>query len=146
MGWVGVMGALVAKRDQDGSVSDLEVIAYAQKLSEWPGDVVREVLNRYPDTHKWWPEWATLRALLADAASERMAIASAFRRWIEAPDFMARREGIAPPEPPARMIPVTPSARQSEPESKPPLEEWTPEEIDQRRRAMKAAILKGEIE
>ena len=97
--WIGRMGALVAKKDRDGDVTELELLAYAQKLQEWPGDVVREVLNRYPDAHKWWPEWATLRALLASAASDRMMLAEAYQRWLAAPDFMARREGLAPPAP-----------------------------------------------
>lgn len=138
------MGALVAKKDQGGDVSELEVIAYAQKLSEWPGDVVREVLNRYPDSHKWWPEWATLRSLLAEASAERMAIAAAYRRWIEAPEFMARREGIAPPEPPARMIEGPQGPQEQKAERQLPMNEWTPEEIDERRRAMKAAILRDD--
>jgi hypothetical protein len=144
LGWIGLMGALVAKKDQGGEVSDLEVIAYAQKLSEWPGDVVREVLIRYPDTHKWWPEWATLRALLAEASAERMAIAASYRRWIEAPEFMARREGIAPPEPRQRTISAPPGEQKQERPADPAMTEWTPEEIDRRRKQMRAAILRGE--
>lgn len=139
--WVGCLGALVAKKDKDGEAADIELLAYAQKLREWPGDVVRDVLNRYPDDHKWWPEWATLRALLAEASAERMALASAYRRWIEAPEFMARREGIAPFEPPKPSMLVI-SGPEVKRERELPVSEMTPEEIDQRRKAMKAAILK----
>lgn len=136
------MGTLVAKKERDSDVTELELVAYGQKLMEWPGDVVRDVLNAYPDTHKWWPEWATLRALLAEASAERMAIAAAYRRWIEAPEFMARREGIAPPESPAKLIPA-PANTAPPPERPPPAHQWTPEEIDARRQALKAEILKG---
>lgn len=135
------LGSLVAKKERDGETTEIELLAYAQKLQEWPGDVVREVLNRYPDEHKWWPEWATLRGLLAAAASERMALAEAYRRWLAAPEFMARREGIAPFEPPKPSMLVI-SGPEVKRERELPVSEMTPEEIDQRRKAMKAAILK----
>lgn len=143
--WLIRLGSLVAKKERDGETTELELLAYAQKLQEWPGDVVREVLNRYPDEHKWWPEWATLRAMLADAAGERMAIAAAYKRWLEAPDFMARREGIALPAEPPKMI-EAPKADREAPKQTLPMDQWTPEEIDARRRAMKAAILKGDTQ
>jgi hypothetical protein len=142
--WIGRLGVLVAKKERDGDVSELELIAYAQKLQEWPGDVVREVLNRYPDDHKWWPEWATLRALLAEAAGERMALAAAYRRWIEAPEFMARREGIsAPPEPPKPSLPAITGPQEVKRERDLPVHDMTPEEIDAKRKAMQAAILRN---
>jgi hypothetical protein len=145
LSWLGRLGTLVAKKERDGDTTELELLSYAQKLQEWPGDVVREVLNRYPDEHKWWPEWATLRAMLAEAASERMAIAAAYKRWLEAPDFMARREGIAPPAEPPKMI-EAPRKADEPARAKPelPVDQWTPQEIDARRKAMQAAILKGD--
>lgn len=136
------LGSLVAKKERDGETTEIELLAYAQKLQEWPGDVVREVLNRYPDQYKWWPEWATLRGLLAEAASERMALAEAYKRWLAAPDFMARREGIAPPAEPPKMIEATKTDREV-PKPSLPVDQWTPEERDARRRAMQEAILKG---
>lgn len=136
------LGSLVAKKERDGETTEIELLAYAQKLQEWPGDVVREVLNRYPDQHKWWPEWATLRGLLAEAASERMALAEAYKRWLAAPEFMARREGIAPPEPPKPSMLAISGSQEVKRERELPVSEMTPEEIDQRRKAMKAAILK----
>ena len=142
--WIGRLGALVAKKDKDGEAADIELLAYAQKLREWPGDVVRDVLNRYPDDHKWWPEWATLRALLAEASAERMALAAAYRRWIEAPEFMARREGIAPPEPPKPSMLALTGPQEVKRERELPVTEMTPQEIDARRKAMQAAILKGD--
>jgi hypothetical protein len=93
--WLGMMSVLVAKQGQDQSVSKLELVAYARKLRGWPADVVRTVLDRYPDHHKWWPEWRDLRVMLAEAGRERMMLAESFNRWIAAPDFMAKREGIA---------------------------------------------------
>ena len=142
--WIGCLGALVAKKDKDGEAADIELLAYAQKLREWPGDVVRDVLNRYPDDYKWWPEWATLRALLAEASAERMALAAAYRRWIEAPEFMARREGIAPPEPPKPSMLAITGPQEVKRERELPVTEMTPQEIDARRKAMQAAILKGD--
>lgn len=142
--WIGCMGALVAKKDQGGEVSELELLAYAQKLQEWPGDVVRDVLRRYPDENKWWPEWFDLRQMLASEAAERMALATAYRRWIEAPEFMARREGIAPPDMPKPVVAALTGPQEVLREKELPVSEMTAEEIDQRRRAMKAAILKGD--
>lgn len=144
--WLIRLGSLVAKKERDGESTELELLAYAQKLQEWPGDVVREVLNRYPDEHKWWPEWATLRAMLADAAGERMAIAAAYKRWLEAPDFMARREGIALPVMPGPALQALPCSQQVERKTELPVSEMTAEEIDQRRKQMQAAILKGDAE
>lgn len=140
--WLVRLGALVAKKERDADATEIELLAYAQKLQEWPGDVVREVLNRYPDQHKWWPEWATLRGMLAEAASERMALAEAYRRWLAAPEFMARREGIAPPAEAPKMIEAQKTEREV---AKPslPIDQWTAEERDARRRAMQEAILKG---
>jgi hypothetical protein len=144
--WLIRLGSLVAKKERDGESTELELLAYAQKLQEWPGDVVREVLNRYPDEHKWWPEWATLRAMLADAAGERMAIAAAYKRWLEAPDFMARREGIAPPVMPGPALQALPRSQHVERKTELPVSEMTPEEIDQRRKQMQAAIRNGSAE
>jgi hypothetical protein len=141
--WIACLGALVAKKDKDGEAADIELLAYAQKLREWPGDVVRDVLNRYPDDHKWWPEWATLRALLAEASAERMALAAAYRRWIEAPEFMARREGIAPPEPPKPSLPAITGPQEVKRERDLPVHDMTPAEIDAKRKAMQAAILRN---
>lgn len=93
--WLTTMGVLVAKKEQGETISTLELVAYARKLRAWPGDIVKQVLDTYPDEHKWWPEWKTLHDLLKQAASTRLALSSAFRRWTEAPDFMAKREALA---------------------------------------------------
>jgi hypothetical protein len=142
--WLVRLGSLVAKKERDAEATEIELLAYAQKLQEWPGDVVRDVLNRYPDDHKWWPEWATLRALLAEAASERMVLCEAYKRWLAAPEFMARREGIAPPEPPKPSMLAITGPQEVKRERELPVTEMTPQEIDARRKAMQAAILKGD--
>jgi len=140
--WLSTMGVLVAKKDQGETISELELIAYARKLRAWPGDVVRDVLDRYPDENKWWPEWATLRKHLAAASSERLALFGAFRRWAEAPEFMAMREGMAKPGEMVKRIETTPAER-AVPAALETPPEMTPEERDRKLKAMKAAILRG---
>lgn len=141
--WLSTMSVLMAKKDQAEQVSELEVIAYAQKLREWPGDVVRVVLSRYPDEHKWWPEWFDLRNALKAEAASRLMLAETFRKWIQAPEFMARRSGLSEPEALARALPAP--VRQQEVPKAPEIvpEPMTAEERDARMKAMKAAILKG---
>lgn len=140
--WLSMMGVLVAKKDQGETISELELIAYARKLRAWPGDVVRDVLDRYPDENKWWPEWATLRKALVAASSERLALSGAFRRWTEAPEFMAMREGMTTPALTVKRIDPPAATACKLPVIDPPAE-LTPEERDRKMKAMKAAILKG---
>lgn len=141
--WLSTMAALLAKTDRNGETATLEMVAYARKLRAWPGDVVRDVLDRYPDENKWWPEWVTLRRQLAQACSERMAILSAYRQWASAPEFMAMREGLATPAQLVKRI-DPPAIERAIPESLDPPAQLSAEDRDRKLKAMKAAILKGE--
>lgn len=149
--WLGMMAVLVAKQGQDQSVSRLELVAYARKLRGWPADVVRTVLDRYPDHHKWWPEWRDLRVMLGEAGHERMMLAEAFNRWIQAPEFMARREGITLPEGQTHRLPApTPQAQRIVTAARDTPQEYSADErqriMDAHKARLRAADVKGQAD
>lgn len=49
------------KRKADDQLSqDLMFAAYREELSEWPADLVVEVLTAWPRQSMWWPSWHEL--------------------------------------------------------------------------------------
>ena len=49
------------KRKADDQLSqDLMFAAYREELSEWPADLVVEVLTKWPRQSMWWPSWHEL--------------------------------------------------------------------------------------
>ena len=49
------------KRKADDQLSqDLMFAAYREELSEWPADLVVEVLTKWPRQCMWWPSWHEL--------------------------------------------------------------------------------------
>ena len=62
--WVTICAVLTAQPRDDDMSAELKLRAYVEKLSEYPGDVVREVLNEWPGRSKWFPTWAELKAAL----------------------------------------------------------------------------------
>ena len=92
--WLGKMGTIMARRETDLVDTKAELAVLAQKLREWPVDVVRHVLETYPDHYLWWPKWKELRDALVAACRDRLMLVETFNRWLDNPEFMAQREGI----------------------------------------------------
>lgn len=55
---------------------------YAEKLAEWPADVVRHVLTTQPSISKWWPAWEELEDRLSLYGRKRRARRDALRRMV----------------------------------------------------------------
>ena len=143
--WLATMSVVVAKKGEDEKVSRLEMITYTRKLRSWPADVVHRVLDRYPDQHKWWPDWYDLRPLLAEEARERMMLSEAFNRWVSAPEHMARREGLAAPDGATKRLPApVPDVQRIVTPSRDRSEEPSHEERERLMRAHKARLRAAE--
>ena len=56
---------------------------YADKLSEYPADVVMHVLKTQPSQSMWWPAWDELRDRLELYAKKRMKRYAALRDLAE---------------------------------------------------------------
>ena len=52
-----------AKQDQSDLKAAIQI--YARGLSEYPADIVREVLTKWGDNNIWWPSWSELKADIA---------------------------------------------------------------------------------
>ena len=53
---------LLTKQRKENQVSlDLAFELYGRRLEKYPADIVREVLERWPDHSKWFPSWHELK-------------------------------------------------------------------------------------
>jgi len=60
-----VVSQLVARgRGGDDEAADLQLEAYVAKLRRYPADIALAVLNRWPDTERFWPTWSEIKARL----------------------------------------------------------------------------------
>ena len=50
----------VSHRTTDQSDAGAILAVYAEDLRQYPADIVREVLTKYPETNIWWPSWSEL--------------------------------------------------------------------------------------
>lgn len=62
--WLTMCAVLTVPTKDDDMTGELKLRAFAQRLSEYPGDIVRHVLEGWPDKSKWFPAWAELKAAI----------------------------------------------------------------------------------
>lgn len=60
IGWLGELDALTARKEGDEANAQVTIAAYGQRLSVYPADVVRQVMQAWPSSSKWWPTWSDL--------------------------------------------------------------------------------------
>jgi hypothetical protein len=53
--------SLTKRRKDEQIEQDFAVMAYGERLLEYPADIVAEVLKRWPDRSTWWPSWHELK-------------------------------------------------------------------------------------
>ena len=53
--------SLTKRRKDEQIEQDFAVMAYGERLLEYPADIVTEVLKRWPDRSTWWPSWHELK-------------------------------------------------------------------------------------
>lgn len=73
---------LTKRRAEDQVDLELMVSAYAERLEQFPGDIVAEVLDRWPANSKWWPAWQELEEEIR-WRNERAMMKAAIERKIE---------------------------------------------------------------
>jgi hypothetical protein len=81
--WVTLCAVLTAQPRDDDMTSELKLRAYVEKLAEYPGDIVREVLSDWPGKSKWFPTWAELKAALDKHAGVRPLLVDRVRAEIK---------------------------------------------------------------
>lgn len=62
---------------------DLQLEIYAQKLENWPADVVRSVLSAWNETNIFWPAWAELVDLMEPLTRKRRALLEVLEKKAE---------------------------------------------------------------
>jgi hypothetical protein len=61
----------------DGEEAQLSLQAYAELLSEYPGDAVLDALQAWPRKNKWWPAFAELAAEIEPHCEHRRMLMQA---------------------------------------------------------------------
>jgi hypothetical protein len=74
---------------------DLTLAAFADALSEFPADIVRKALRDWPQSHKYWPTLAEIRASMEPLLRERGMISDAIER-AQNGNFADRENGAWP--------------------------------------------------
>lgn len=80
--WLTVCAVLTAQPRDDDMTSDLKLRVYAEKLAQWPGDVVRHVLDEWPSKSKWFPTWNEMEAALDRHNAHRPMVVQKVREVI----------------------------------------------------------------
>ena len=71
--------AMTAQRNQDQITMDLAISSFGRKLLEYPADVVRETMTKWPDKSTWFPAWHDLKIEL-DWRNNRAKMRSALEK------------------------------------------------------------------
>ena len=61
---IAMVYAMTAQRNQDQITMDLAISSFGRKLLEYPADVVRETMTKWPDRSTWFPAWHDLKGEL----------------------------------------------------------------------------------
>ena len=79
--WLARLKMMTAARStgQDDLVAQIAI--YADELSEYPADVVRDVCRWWAAREKWFPTWAELRQACDERVMKRRAILMGLRRY-----------------------------------------------------------------
>ena len=70
-----------AGRADDQLTLDVVIDVYCEDLMAYPGDIVRQVLNEWPDQNKWHPLWKPLTDEIT-RKDDRQKLKSAFRTML----------------------------------------------------------------
>jgi hypothetical protein len=69
-----------AKATSDNSVEfELEVLR--RRLRNYPADVIREACDEWGDREKWFPDWASLKAVCEEKVLRRRSLLNALKRY-----------------------------------------------------------------
>lgn len=69
-----------AKATSNESV-EFELEVMRRRLRNYPADVIREACDEWGDREKWFPDWASLKAICDDKALRRRSLLDALRRY-----------------------------------------------------------------
>ena len=76
---IAMVYAMTAQRNQDQITMDLAISSFGRKLLEYPADVVRETMTKWPDKSTWFPAWHDLKIEL-DWRNNRAKMRSALEK------------------------------------------------------------------
>jgi len=76
---IAMVYAMTAQRNQDQITMDLAISSFGRKLLEYPADVVRETMTKWPDKSTWFPAWHDLKVEL-DWRNNRAKMRSALEK------------------------------------------------------------------
>jgi len=76
---LGKLRMLTAAKKENGDDMDARIIIYAEKLSEYPGDIVLDALKRLPKMSKWFPTWHEIYQMVEWRAKRRQVQLDALR-------------------------------------------------------------------
>lgn len=82
--WLTLCAALTAIAKEEDASATLKLKAYAERLCDYPGDVVHKALKEWPDKNKWFPTWAELRAECEVQCGKRGEFVNEARRILRA--------------------------------------------------------------
>jgi hypothetical protein len=77
-GWLGQLALLTKHQFRDSVSVRGMVSAYVDKLMDYPGDIVHEILTKWDD--EWFPAWPKLREKLDERFNERQMMAKRLER------------------------------------------------------------------
>lgn len=81
MEWLAVLAVETASRNEDEGTGQLRFTTLAERLSAYPGDIVRHSLRAWPETHRFFPtSWRELKSDLDSRIRQRRMIAVAAQR------------------------------------------------------------------
>lgn len=52
---------MTVRRDTGLESAEMMMAGYAARLSNYPADIVEYVLEKWPNSNKFWPAWAELK-------------------------------------------------------------------------------------
>lgn len=76
-GWLAVLSVTVAKRKDDAFTEELRLTTYANRLAQYPADVVREVCRA---TFSFWPTWEEMERRCNALTGPRLQMIAALER------------------------------------------------------------------
>ena len=92
--WLAELSLITARRADTPEADELRLVAYANRLAEYPADVVRgAVLGK---TWHFWPTWAELQAACEELIAPRRAMIAALKREAEKAEERKRRASALP--------------------------------------------------
>ena len=74
IGMLAELAVLTKRRADDDASADLTLSAYAQRLAQFPADVVEQVLHGWVSANVFWPAWAELQLAIDRRMAGRLAI------------------------------------------------------------------------